>query len=124
MTRIALDSPAYFWVDLIKIPFGVRDSFQRLWKEIFYQTSLFKQAPRIDVPVYFFLGRYDKVVTADVTQRYFDALDAPRGKQIVWFGESGHWPHFEEAQKFRETLINKILKETYPVQTGREPLKF
>ncbi len=112
MTRLALESPAYSWLDLFKIPLGVRYSFQRLWKEIFYETSLFKQAPRIDVPVYFFLGRHDKVVTSEIAQRYFDALDAPRGKQIVWFEHSGHWPHFEEPEKYRATLIHQLLAKT------------
>lgn len=111
MARLAFESPAYSWVDLIKILFGVRYSFQRLWKEIFYDTTLFKQAPRIDVPVYFSLGRHDKVVTPDVAQRYFDVLDAPRGKQIVWFDDSGHWPHFEESEKYRATLIDQVLRE-------------
>lgn len=105
MTRLALESPAYSWADLIKIPFGVRYSFQRLWKEIFYETSLLKQAPRIDVPVYFFLGRHDKVVTTEIAQQYFDALEAPRGKQIIWFEQSGHWPHFEEPLKYQEQLL-------------------
>ena len=114
MARLALESPAYSWIDLIKIPLGVRYSFQRLWKEIFYETSLFKQAPGIDVPVYFFLGRHDKVVTSDVAQRYFDVLDAPRGKQIVWFEDSGHWPHFEESEKYRKTLIDRVLGDNVP----------
>lgn len=112
MTRLALESPAYSWINLFKIPLGVRYSFQRLWKEIFYETSLFNQAPRIDVPVYFFLGRHDRVVTSEVAQRYFDALDAPRGKQIVWFEHSGHWPHFEEPEKYRATLIHQLFAET------------
>lgn len=114
MTRLALESPAYSWIDLCKIPLGVRYSFAQLWKEIFYQTNLFRQVPRIDVPVYFFLGRHDKVVTAEVAQRYFDSLDAPRGKQLIWFEKSGHWPHFNERQKYRDELINRVLKETGP----------
>jgi len=112
MVRLAFESPAYSWLDLSKIPLGAHYSYQRLWKEIFYETSLFKQAPRIDVPVYFFLGRHDKVVTSEVAQRYFDALEAPRGKQIVWFEQSGHWPHFEESEKYRATLIHQVLKQT------------
>ncbi len=108
MTRLALESPAYSWLDLFRIPLGVRYSFARLWKEIFYETSLFKEAPRIDVPVYLFLGRHDKVVTTEVAQGYFDALDAPRGKQIVWFEQSGHWPHFEEPLKYEEKLLELL----------------
>lgn len=112
MTRLALEPPAYSWIDLVKIPLGGRYSFQRLWREIFYETSLFNQAARIEVPVYLFLGRHDKVVTSDVAQRYFDALDAPPGKQIVWFEKSGHWPHFEEPEKYRKELIERVLGES------------
>ncbi|MGI8436308.1 MAG: alpha/beta fold hydrolase [Chthoniobacterales bacterium] len=112
MTRLALESPAYSWIDLCKIPLGVRYSFAQLWKEIFYKTNLFKQAPRLEVPVYFLLGRHDRVVTWEVAERYFNALDAPRGKQLIWFEDSGHWPQFEESQKYRHTLVHRVLAET------------
>ncbi len=49
------------WLDLVRIPLGVRFSFARLWKEIFYEVNLFEEAPRIDVPVFIFEGRYDEV---------------------------------------------------------------
>ncbi len=110
--RLAFSSPVYSWADLVRIPLGVKFSFARLWKEIFYETDLFREAPRIDVPVFFFEGRYDEVVTTEVAQRYFHALEAPRGKQIIWFENSGHWPHFEESQKYRDALINSVLRST------------
>lgn len=102
---LAFESPAYSWSDLVKIPFGFQYSYDHLWREIFYKADLFEQAPRIEVPVYFLLGRYDEVVTTNVTKRYFDVLDAPRGKHLIWFEGSGHWPHFEEPQKYRDLLI-------------------
>ncbi len=113
---LAFSSPVYSWADLVRIPLGVRFSFAQLWKEIFYETDLFRQAPRIDVPVFFFEGRYDEVVTTEVAQRYFDALDAPRGKRLVWFEESGHWPHFEESEQYRAELINVVLQQTSPAR--------
>ncbi len=101
----------------------MRFSFEKLWREIFYQSNLFEQAPRIDVPVYFLLGRYDWVVTAEVAQRYFGKLEAPRGKQLIWFEQSGHWPHFAEPEKYRDLLVNKILPETAPdATTGLPPV--
>ena len=112
--RLAFSSPAYSWADLAKIPFGFKYSFKHLWREIFYEENLFEEAPRIEVPVYFLVGRYDWVVTADVAQRYFDALAAPRGKQLIWFEQSAHWPHFAEAEKYRDVLVNKVLKEAAP----------
>ena len=114
MVSLAFESPAYSWADLLGIPLGVRYSYQRLWREIFYRADLFKDAPRIAVPVYLLLGRYDEVVTSEVARRYFDALDAPAGKRIVWFERSGHWPHFEEPEKYREVLVEQVLKETLP----------
>ena len=112
--RLAFASPAYSWLDLAKIPLGFKYSFGHLWREIFYDVNLFDQAPRIEIPVYFFVGRHDSVVSADVAQRYFGALDAPRGKQLIWFEKSGHWPHFEEPEKYRDVLVNKVLTETGP----------
>ncbi len=114
---LAFSSPVYSWADLVRIPLGVRFSFAQLWKEIFYETDLFRQAPRIDVPVFFFEGRYDEVVTTEVAQRYFDTLDAPRGKRLVWFEESGHWPHFEESEKYRAELIKVVLQQTSPARS-------
>ncbi|MDQ6623353.1 MAG: alpha/beta hydrolase [Verrucomicrobiota bacterium] len=108
----AFESPAYSWIDLVKIPLGARYSFRMLWREVFYKINLFKQAPRLEVPVYFFLGRYDEVVTAKVAEKYFDALDAPKGKQLIWFEKSGHWPHLNERQKYRDELVNRVLRET------------
>lgn len=115
--RLAFGSPASSWVDLAKIPLGFRYSFSHLWREIFYETNLFEKVPRIQVPVYFFIGRYDWVVTADVAERYFGALEAPRGKQLIWFERSAHWPHFAEPEKYREMLIGKVLAETTPPQS-------
>ncbi len=111
--RLAFASPAYSWLDLARIPLGFKYSFAHLWREIFYEVNLFKQAPRIEVPVYFLVGRYDSVVTADVAQKYFEALEAPRGKQLIWFERSGHWPHFTESEKYRDVLFNRVLRETY-----------
>ncbi len=37
----------------------------------------------------------------------------PNGKQIIWFENSGHWPHFEESQEYRDALINSVLRSTY-----------
>jgi len=105
--HLSLESPFYSLADLVRIPLGVKFSFARLWREAFYQTDLFKQAPRLDVPVFFFLGRHDRTATASaaMAERYFEALDAPRGKRLIWFENSGHWPQLEEAGRFQDELI-------------------
>lgn len=106
-TRLALESPFYSWADLIRIPLGAMFSFSSLWREAFYGIDLLKQAPRLDVPVFFFLGRHDHTATASaaMAERYFEALAAPRGKQLIWFEDSGHWPHLEEPDHFQDELV-------------------
>ena len=105
--HLVLESPFYSWADLARIPLGAKFSFSRLWREAFYDTDLLKQAPRLDVPVFFFLGRHDYTATASaaMAERYFSALDAPRGKRLIWFEDSGHWPQLEEPQRFQEEVI-------------------
>lgn len=110
--QLALASPAYSWGDLLRIVLGMRFSFSQLWQEAFYRTDLFKQAPKLDVPVYFFLGRHDRTVTASaaLAERYFQDLDAPKGKQLIWFENSGHWPQLEEPEKFPAVLMDELSK--------------
>ena len=112
--RLAFASPVYSWADLARIPLGAKSSFDQLWSEAFYKVNLFKDAPRIDVPVYFFLGRHDRLVTtsAAMAERYFQALDAPRGKELIWFENSEHWPQLQEPQKFRSVLMAEVLKKS------------
>jgi pimeloyl-ACP methyl ester carboxylesterase len=110
--RLALASPAYSWSDLIRLVLGMRFSFSHLWQEAFYRTDLFKQAPKLDVSVYFFLGRHDRTVTASaaLAERYFESLEAPKGKHLIWFENSHHWPQLEEPEKFRAALTNELSK--------------
>jgi pimeloyl-ACP methyl ester carboxylesterase len=104
---LAFESPVYSWRDLTKLAWGARTSFDELWREVFYQRNLFREVPRLDVPILFFEGRHDRVVTvsAAMAERYFAALDAPRGKRLVWFEHSGHWPQLQEPDRFQGELI-------------------
>ena len=104
--RLGFASPAVSWLDPFRIWLGYRYSFSHLWREAFYGTNLFEQVPRIEVPVYFFLGRHDRTVTvsAEMAAEYFHALHAPRGKTLVWFDHSGHWPQLEEPARYRAAL--------------------
>jgi pimeloyl-ACP methyl ester carboxylesterase len=108
--RIAFTSPSYSWCDLFRLLMGMRFSFSHLWQEAFYRVDLFEQVPRLDVPVRMFLGRHDRTVTASapLADRYFEGLDAPKGKQLIWFENSGHWPQLEEPKKFCAVLTNEL----------------
>lgn len=67
--------------------------------------NLFRMLPRIEVPIYVLHGRHDVASPPDIAEQYFDALEAPRGKQWIWFEESAHNPWYEEPVRFRETMV-------------------
>ena len=69
-----------------------------------------RKLPEVDLPVYFFTGRYDETCVQEITYRYFERLRAPH-KEFVWFERSGHNLPYQESEKFvrefRERVINR-----------------
>jgi pimeloyl-ACP methyl ester carboxylesterase len=88
-------------------------SLKHLWKEL-QSVNLFRQAPILEVPVYFLAGRHDYYAPSLIVQRYYHELSAPKGKTLIWFEHSAHVPPAEEPDKFYEILVNTVLKETSP----------
>jgi len=73
--------------------------------------DFFQSISAVEIPVYFFAGRFDYNDPAHLTEQYFQHLDAPAGKYLVWFENSAHDLFFDEPQKLvQETLA--ILEET------------
>ncbi|MGD9161101.1 MAG: alpha/beta hydrolase [Desulfobacteraceae bacterium] len=60
------------------------------------------------VPVFFFSGRHDYNVPANLTHDYFEKIQAPF-KDFVWFENSAHFPMLEEPDKFSKELIERVL---------------
>lgn len=85
-------------------------SAEALWDELM-EINLFEQAPKIDVPVFFLVGRHDIIVSQVLAWKYFEELEAPKGKNIIWFEESAHRPFAEEREKFQEVM--KKIKHEY-----------
>jgi pimeloyl-ACP methyl ester carboxylesterase len=69
------------------------------------EVDFFKSATRIDVPVYFLSGRYDYNAPAELTQAYFEGLDAPQGKRMIWFEESAHDVFFDQPEELADVLV-------------------
>jgi pimeloyl-ACP methyl ester carboxylesterase len=61
--------------------------------------DLARSVPGVDVPVFFFLGRYDRHIEAAVAAAYLEALRAPV-KRLSWFENSAHNVPFEEPGRF------------------------
>lgn len=77
--------------------------FDRLKSEEACHTSLLLNIKDVQSPMLLMVGKHD-VVTCEKQIAKFNK-DARNGKYIV-FEESGHTPHYEEADRFAETVIH------------------
>ena len=85
-------------------------SFSRsfgLWDRVL-RTDLSTVVPSLEIPVYFFHGRYDYTCSYDLGRQYFRKLDAPL-KGFYTFEHSAHSPVLEEAEKARAILREDVL---------------
>lgn len=105
-----LTASEYSIIDRVNMVMYPYYSGEVLWEEL-KKINLIEQAPQIDVPVYFLVGRYDYIVSHVLAEKYFDKLIAPKGKELIWFENTAHRPHSEEKGKFIDIMNNKILNE-------------
>ncbi len=103
-----LSAPEYGILDKTNMVLMPYFSIEELWDDL-KTLDLKKEAPQIDVPVYFMVGRHDVIVSAKLAAAYFEVLIAPEGKQLIWFEESAHRPHHEEKEKFLRYMRTRVL---------------
>jgi pimeloyl-ACP methyl ester carboxylesterase len=74
-----------------------------------FATDLTISVPELEIPVYFFSGRFDLTVNHDLSLTYLNQLHSPL-KAFYSFSESAHSPLFEEPQRFKEILVKDVVK--------------
>jgi pimeloyl-ACP methyl ester carboxylesterase len=85
-------------------------SFSRsfgLWDKVL-RTNLPNIVPVLQMPVYFFHGKYDYTCSYQLAREYFRQLDAPL-KGFYTFQDSAHSPILEEPEKARRILREDVL---------------
>jgi pimeloyl-ACP methyl ester carboxylesterase len=101
-------------LDLPSTMRGFRFSLGAMWTEV-SRLNLIELVPALQVPVFFFLGRNDHLVPAEMSVAYVNALTAP-SKRLVWFEESGHEPFVDEPEKFN-ALTAKLVRPALPSES-------
>ena len=76
-----------------------------------FATNIPSIIPKLEIPVYFFSGKYDLTVNRDLSKSYFENLKAPV-KGFYTFEKSAHSPVFEEPQRVKEIMFNDVLNGT------------
>jgi pimeloyl-ACP methyl ester carboxylesterase len=59
-------------------------------------------------PIFFFEGRQDPYCRPALIWDYYQQIRAPE-KDFIWFDNSGHFPFFEEQQKFAHEMAQRLL---------------
>ena len=80
-------------------------------KQLKMNDDLRKTVTKLDIPIYFFSGEYDYTVNHEMTQEYFDQIQAP-AKGFYLFENSAHSPIFEEPNKVAQIAESDIFKNT------------
>jgi len=79
------------------------------WNEAIRQ-NLSTQLPKINCPVYFFLGVKDLQTNFNIAKDYFKLLKAPKKNMFV-FENAGHSVLTEEAEQVQKIIIKEILNK-------------
>jgi pimeloyl-ACP methyl ester carboxylesterase len=102
-----LRAPEYSLYEFALWPLSSSRSLQALWPEVM-RIDFFETHAQLDVPVYFFLGRYDNNAPSQLTARYYDQLIAPAGKHLIWFENSAHDPFFDQPDQVVREIVKVI----------------
>jgi pimeloyl-ACP methyl ester carboxylesterase len=91
---------------------GLYDTFAVVYPQL-YAIDFYKQATRLDVPVYFVQGRWDLEEMGSLLERWYSILQAPH-KELIYFENSMHTPDGSEPSKFVDVMVNHVLPQTWP----------
>ncbi|MFZ1338110.1 MAG: alpha/beta hydrolase [Paracoccaceae bacterium] len=85
----------------------------KIWSRPFFWDDLLRddlsaRLTDFELPVYFFLGRYDHTANPDLSRAYLERINAPV-KGLYTFENSAHSPIFEEPGRATAILLRDVL---------------
>ena len=108
-----LAAPEYSLRDARNIPRGV-SLYSRNFVYNSISGDLMDVITQVEIPVYFFTGRYDYTDPFTLTEQYFSKINAPE-KHLVWFEDSAHFLFYEEPEAFARQMRG-VLNATSPTK--------
>ena len=90
---------------------GFYFTMNAMWDEI-KNVDITKEISSIKVPTYFFEGKFDMTTPLFLVEKFYDSLDAKKGKYLIIFENSAHFPMIEEKERYQQLLINTVLKDS------------
>ncbi len=99
-------APEYGILDKVNFDRGLIESYQVLYPQL-RDLDFTRSAAKLDVPIYFLVGRHDVNAMASLVERYYNVLQAPH-KELIWL-DSGHGA---TAEEILDAMVNHVLKQT------------
>ena len=103
-----IGSSEYGLLDKINFFRGIINTFNHVYQQL-YDIDMRTDYNKLDIPVYFFIGRHDVNAPTALVEEYEQVLDAP-DKGIVWFEHSGHSPWINERENFVKEVLSCFLE--------------
>jgi pimeloyl-ACP methyl ester carboxylesterase len=97
----------YSLLDSLRAVLGVYKGTNEVYLQL-VDLDVEQDIPQLDIPAFFIAGRYDYIHMQDIAFRYYQSLRAPV-KRFHWFEHSGHFPCYQEPERFRQLMRSEIL---------------
>ena len=111
--RLIDDNRDYLLAFLFGSEYNLRDAAGFYTAAMKYQDGLIMEALRspladivskIDIPVYFVMGKYDGMTSPEAAEEYLQNIEGDGEKVFVLFENSAHYPQFEEKEEFDQWM--------------------
>jgi proline iminopeptidase len=102
-----VSAPEYSLSDDVGFVRGQQFSGEVLFPQL-STVDLTQLGKQFKVPIFFFEGRMDPYCRPSLVEAYSEEITAPQ-KELIWFEHSGHFPFYEEKQKFADELFQRVL---------------
>lgn len=100
--RQYLSVPEFAWPGFITLARAGDISMEALNATLFGYDA-FEAHPVLDAPIVFVEGVHDRIQSPRLAESYLDGLAAPY-KELIWFEQSAHMPHWEEPERFNSEI--------------------
>ena len=101
----------YSFIENANLIRGLVDMFSLMYpqlQEIDFRTDV----PALDVPVYVLDGANELRGRRELAHEWFAQLTAPH-KELITYADAGHAVAFEQADAFRQLMVEQIVPATY-----------
>jgi pimeloyl-ACP methyl ester carboxylesterase len=90
-------------------PDYIGPGYKILWPTCF-NINLMRDIPVWEIPVYIIQGDTDYYTDTSLAIAYYDSIQAP-SKKLYLFENASHPANWEQPEKFREIIINDVLRQ-------------